>query len=247
MTIAPGRIAEERVQIAVEDGTTMHAYVARPAIAAKPAVGFVVLQEAYGVTEWLRGVAARLADEFGAIAVAPDLYHRTGTLWAGDYTKPWEQTLPHVSKFTPEHIAIDAVAAHRWLLSEGVPAARTAPVGFCLGGLAAFVANARAPFGAAVSFYGGKLPESLGAAAAQHGPLLLLWGAKDTVAPPADRRAVIDALDAAGKTYTSVVFSTGHGFFRHAQPEVYDANASREAWAIMTAFLRNAGVIEAAS
>lgn len=247
MNIAPGRIAQERVQIDVEDGTTMHAYVARPAVAAQPAVGFVVLQEAFGVTEWLREVTARLADEFGAIAVAPDLYHRTGTLWAGDYTKSWEQTLPHVSQFTPDQIAVDGVAAHRWLLSQGVPAGRTASVGFCLGGLTAFVANARAPFGAAVSFYGGKLPESLSAAAEQHGPLLLFWGSKDTVAPPEDRRAVIDALDAAGKRYTSVVFPVGHGFFRHAQPGVYDANAAREAWAIMVAFLRNAGVIDAAS
>lgn len=243
MTTQPGRIAEERLQIAVDDGTLMHAFVARPAVAAKTPVGFVVLQEAFGVTEWLREVAARLSDEFGAVAVVPDLYHRTGTLWAGDYTKSWEQTLPHVSKFTPENITIDAVAAHRWLVSEGIPASRTAAVGFCLGGLTAFVANARAPFGAAVSFYGGKLPESIEAANHQNGPLLLLWGSKDDVAPAADRRCVLDALDAANAPYTSVLFSTGHGFFRHAQPAVYDANAAREAWAIMVAFLQNRGVV----
>ena len=69
-------ITSEYVQLSVNDGTTMRAWVARPKEkGANP--GLLVFQEAFGVNAHIRDIAGRFARE-GFVAVAPELFHRTG-------------------------------------------------------------------------------------------------------------------------------------------------------------------------
>ena len=60
----------------VIDGTSMRLYVARPAGAA-PTRGLLVMQEAFGVNAHICDITERFARE-GFLAVAPELFHRTG-------------------------------------------------------------------------------------------------------------------------------------------------------------------------
>ena len=62
------------IKIPVEDGTTLPAYLARPA-AAPAATGVIVAHELFGVNPDIRGVADDLAAA-GFLAVAPEFYHR---------------------------------------------------------------------------------------------------------------------------------------------------------------------------
>jgi carboxymethylenebutenolidase len=235
-------MATELVELQVSDGTRMRAYVARPPQRVKDGPGIIVLQEAYGVTGYLREVAARFAAELGMLAIAPELYHRTGDGAVGDYAtdKPSDMQV-HRAALSPEGMAADFVAAWEWLRREGVPAERTAAVGFCMGGRVAYLGNAHVPLGAAISFYGGRIaPDWAHYAPKEHGPILFFWGALDHTIDVAQRRAVEDAMTAAKSApHTHVVFSDAdHGFFCHARPGVYHPGAAREAWAMLVEFLK---------
>jgi carboxymethylenebutenolidase len=219
----------------VRDGTTMRAYVVRPETAG-PHPGLVVLQEAFGVNAHIRDVATRFAGQ-GFVAIAPELFHRTGSGVEGRYDD-FPAMAPHFKALGPDGMAADLHAAHEWLCAEpGVAGERTAAVGYCMGGRAAFLANAELPLRASVSYYGGGIAESLlGRVGDLHAPQLMFWGGKDTHIPPEKHRAIDDALRAAGKPYTTVEFGEGdHGFFCDARP-AYNPDVAAEAWALTLAF-----------
>ena len=68
--------------VRVEDGRELGVYVVEPAGAPRGAV--IVLQEIFGVNAHIRDVTERFARE-GYLAVAPDLFHRSGAWWEGSY------------------------------------------------------------------------------------------------------------------------------------------------------------------
>jgi carboxymethylenebutenolidase len=216
---------------------SMRLFVARPA-SAGPHPGLIVCQEAFGVNEHIRDVTTRFAGQ-GFVAVAPELYHRTGTGVEGRYDN-FRGIQSHYSRLTPDGMATDLRAAHGWLAADpGVDGDRVAAIGYCVGGRAAFLANAELPLRASVSYYGGGIaPQLLGRVSDLHGPQLMFWGGLDTHIPPAQHRSIDDALRAAGKAYTTVEFGEGdHGFFCDARP-AYNPDVAAEAWALTIAFFR---------
>lgn len=230
-------IVHEHTEVPCSDGTAMDLYVARPATHGQPG-GVIVLQEIFGVNHHIRDVTDRFA-RLGYAAVAPDVFHRTAPRFDCGYT-PDEMKggLVHAQATTPAGISADLAAAHAHLVSllpEGAP---IAAVGFCMGGSLAFVANTELPLAAAVSFYGGRIAQlATERAGRQHGPLLLLWGGQDDHISAEHRRQVVDALHAAGKAYTHLVFgSAGHGFFCDERAR-YDRQSAHEAWSLVTKFL----------
>ncbi len=76
-------IQTEFVNLSVSDGTTMRAYVAHPEGA--PRAGIMVFQEIFGVNAHIRDVTERFARE-GYLAVAPEVFHRTGPGFESGYT-----------------------------------------------------------------------------------------------------------------------------------------------------------------
>ena len=219
--------------IKVADGTTMNAYVAwsdQP-----PEKGIIVLQEAFGVNDYIRRMADRFAAQ-GFLAIAPELFHRTHPGFEADYEKR-EGVAEAMGAVTDEGLTVDMQAAYGWLSSQQVPKEKVAVIGFCMGGRAAFLANATLHVAVSASFYGGSIaPTLLDRAKDLHGPQLLVWGGADAHIPPEHRRAVADALSAAGKPYVEATFSeAGHGFACDAR-SAYHAPSSREAFALVDAF-----------
>jgi carboxymethylenebutenolidase len=225
------------VQIETNDGP-MHAYVARPRNVAAVSRGAIVFQEAYGVNEHIRDVADRIA-ELGFVAVAPQLFHRTAPPeWDAPYDTEgtWERIEPHYDAITEATLAQDAQRSYEWLVREGGVDTVSA-IGFCMGGRAAYVANAYVDLECAVSFYGGGIaPALLPLAQRQHGPMLMFWGGLDANIKPENYRAVADALTAADTVHEQVVFSqAGHGFFCDRRKS-YHREAALQAWALTSAF-----------
>ncbi len=215
------------------DGTQMGLYVARPAGAAK--AGVLVFQEIWGVNPHIRSVADRLA-ELGYLAAAPDLFHRTAPGYQNTYANNQEGRR-HAMAITPASGAADIVAAHAWLTGALPTGAPIAAVGFCMGGRFAFSANALVPLAATVPFYGGGIHGVLDQAPAQHGPALFFWGGQDQFITAEHRRATIDAMHAAGKPFTAVLYDhVDHGFFCDERAS-YHAGAARGAWAQVAVFL----------
>ena len=229
--------SSEYVRLQVDDGGEMRAFVARPE-GPGPHPGMLVLQEALGVNDQIRGVAERWARE-GYVAVAPELFHRTAPGFEASVLD-MAVLMPLIRSITTDGLEADVRATHAWLASQpDVDSARVAAVGFCMGGRAAYVANSVLPLAASISYYGGSIaPSLLDRAPRLHGPQLYFWGGKDANIPPEQHRAVTDATRAAGKPFVDVEFSeANHGFFNEQIPGRHDPAAAAQSWALSVAFL----------
>jgi carboxymethylenebutenolidase len=205
--------------------------------------GLIVLQDAFGYNSYLQDIARRFA-ALGFTAVVPELFHRSGGVGI-EYDDPrgMEANREHMRALKVENVLLDVRDAYALLTSaEGVPPERIAAIGWCRGGQGAFFANAHLPLGAAISMYGNRIaPDLLEHAKTQHGRILMIWGGADGYIPRDERRAVADALSAAGKAHDEIVFSDAdHGFFA---PFAYHELAARMAWNMSVEFLRATGVL----
>ncbi len=227
------------ITIDTADGP-MQTYVARPDAPANRAV--IVLQEAFGVNPHIQDIAQRLA-QAGFLALAPDLFHRTGTREVGYDQR--EQAMGLISQIGAAPIMNDVSAVLGHLKqAEGLDARHAAVVGFCFGGRAAFTAATRLPdLGAAVVFYGPGIAAGPHATLADAGeiraPLMLHVGSDDPSIPAEQVQAIDTALTAAGVRYTQHVYpGAGHAFACDARPAMYRAEAATQAWARTLDFLK---------
>ena len=201
--------------------------------------GVVVIQEAFGVTPHITDVVRRFEAE-GYAATAPDLYH--GKVFAQDAS--FDEIRPVMGALTGAGILADVDAAVERL---GTTPAKTAIVGFCMGGTVALYAGAMRALGAAVSFYGGGVTESrwdgvpalVELAPGLRTPWLGLYGGRDTGIPAEQ----VDALRAAAAlapvpTRLDVFAKAGHAFFNDARADRYHADSAAKAWPTVLAWLR---------
>lgn len=209
------------------------------------AAAVVVLMEAFGVNHHIRNVCERFAAH-GYVAVAPDLYHRSGRFLQGTYDDP-ASVMGHFSTLTTDGLAADVTATLEDLGREhGIGPARVGVIGFCLGGYAAVLAASRAEPGVVAGFYGAGL--SIQRSGSPLDPLApafdrircpthLFYGADDPVIPAEEVEATRSALAQHGVDATVTVYpSAGHGFFCDERP-AYVAAAADDAWEhVTTAF-----------
>ncbi len=207
--------------------------VARPS--GEPSRGVVLVQEAFGVNEYIEEVAERLAAA-GYLTAAPHLFHRTGDAVVG-YTE-YDKLAPHMGALNETTLLDDVDGALGWLASQGVAPSATGIVGFCMGGTVAFLTAVRRPIGAAVTFYGGGvgtsrfgMPPLVDMGSGLQAPWLGLYGDLDKGIPVED----VEALRAATKDATvptEIVRypDAGHGFHCHYRPDYHEPSAT-DAWA----------------
>jgi carboxymethylenebutenolidase len=199
----------------------------------------IVLMEIFGLTDWIRAVADRLAGE-GFIAVAPDMLSGKGPAGGGsESVASRDEAVKLVRSLGDEEVIarLDAVRA----FSVKLPAAngRSGIIGFCWGGARSFsYALAQPALDGAVVYYGSN-PSDEAALARLKVPVLGLYGGDDarvnTTIDPAR-----EAIAKAGGAYEVHVFEgAGHGFLRQ-QEERGGANrkASEAAWPRTIEFLR---------
>jgi carboxymethylenebutenolidase len=215
----------------------LRTYVVYPERKDKAGVVLVV-HEIFGLTDWIRGVADRLAAD-GFIAVAPDLLSGMGPGGGGTDSFPSrDDVVKAVRALTPEEAAARIAAVGAWATSLPAANGKLATLGFCWGGTRSFAAAAASPAPqAAVVYYGGS-PDSAGLEQVR-APVQGHYGGDDarvnaTIEPArrrlAERRRVYEA---------HVYDGAGHGFLRQqAGREGANLRASRAAWPRTVAFLR---------
>lgn len=198
----------------------------------------VVIQEVFGVTDHIEDVTRRAA-EAGYHAVAPHLFHRTGSprLPYDDFS----QVMPHMAELTDERILVDLDATIAHLSASGWGSAQTGLIGFCFGGRISFLAATSRPLGAAVGFYGGgivtsrfpQFPALVDRAGDLKAPWLGLFGSEDGSIPldDVDRLRTELAADTPVDHDVVVFEGAGHGFHCDARPDHFDADAAADAWA----------------
>lgn len=217
--------------VATSDGP-MRVYQARPEAAADRAV--IVLQEAFGVNDHIQDVTQRLAAR-GFLALAPDLFHRTGVR-----ELPYDRrakAMSLIDAIGPDQISADVAAVLGHLRAEEhTNAARTAIIGFCFGGRAAFTAAAAIPgLASVVVFYGPGIAAGphavLNRADSITAPLQLHVGAEDPTIPPKQVKDIAGALGAAGADFEQHIYpGAGHAFACDARPGMFRPRDAAAAW-----------------
>jgi len=226
----------EYVNLPVDDGTSMRAYVARPE--GKPKAGLIVFQEIFGINSHIRDVTERFGRQ-GLLAIAPELFHRTAPGFESGYTD-MGPGFEQMKAVTDSGLEADIRAAYKWLQDAGE--SRICSTGYCMGGRVSCLAAITVPLTCAVSYYGGGIapsqfnPGLLGRLKDLQAPMLFFWGGQDQHIPPESVAAVIGAARAAAKTFSNVEFSfADHGFFCD-QRASYNPQAAALAWPLTLAF-----------
>jgi carboxymethylenebutenolidase len=194
----------------------------------------IVLQEAFGVNDHIRGVADRFADE-GYLAVAPQLFHRDGSpeIAYDDFSS----AMPFMANLTKQGLTNDLNATTDFLATLGFHAPNIAAVGFCMGGTVSFFAATLGTVGAAASFYGGGVTTGrfgfaplVELAADLRCPWLGLYGDLDQSIPVDQVEALREATNAAPVPTEIVRYPEGqHGFHCDARPDSFNEAAATDA------------------
>lgn len=207
------------------NGRPLHTFVVYPEVSHR-ALAIIVIHENRGLTDWVRSVADRLAEE-GYIALAPDLLSGAGP--EGGRTKDFvsaDEARNAIGQLKGAAVLDDlrALAAH----ARTMPAAdgRVAVLGFCWGGSQTWrLALSGEELVLAAPFYGTAPAEA--DFAAVRPPVHGFYGGNDArVNSTLEKTAA--AMTAAGKTFEPVLHDgAGHAYMRAG--EATDASAANRA------------------
>ena len=243
-TDVAGLVAGE-VWIPAHDGE-LPAYRAMPARAGRHPI-LLVLQEVFGVDEYLQDVCRRAAHE-GFLAIAPELYARQG--------KPGEAAsrddlFKIVLSVSDAQVLADLDACVEWAQQTGEGnSARLGVTGFCWGGRIVWLYAAHSPrLTAGVAWYGRLAGETdpthpqhpIDVVDALRAPALGLYGAED-LSIPLDTVEQMKAKLAAAKSASEFVVYDGapHAFHADYRPS-YQPGPAADGWSRMLAWLRRHG------
>jgi carboxymethylenebutenolidase len=226
-------------------GDEIDGYYARPG-GNGPFPGVVVIQHIFGVDEWIMEVCRKLAHH-GYAALAPNLYARIGSLGSG---APEDLAARLRSRGGLSDVAVtgDLQGAAHWLRVQPQASGRVGAIGFCMGGMYAYMAACRVSgLDAAVDCWGGGVAPDPGTAgngrpapvdetAAMSAPLLGIFG-NDDLRPD---RAEVDRTEAQlrnhGKPYEFHRYDgAGHGFFNWYAAS-YRREQALDGWSKVFAF-----------
>ena len=234
------------IKIPVEDGTSLPAYLARPAAGPGP-TAVIVAHELFGVNPDMRAVADELAWA-GFLTVVPEFYHRDAPPghWLERDDGGREEGFGYLHRLTREQAVTDVAAALAWLKSQpGIE--RVAMIGFSAGGHLSYLAACRLPVSRTVVLYGGWLASSdiplsqptptLDLTPGITGRILYLVGADDVLIDAGQREQIRAALAAAGVDHELVSYpGAEHAFFWPGTPP-FNQQARDDAWRRILDFL----------
>jgi carboxymethylenebutenolidase len=205
--------------------------------------GIVVVMEAFGLNAFVRETCVRFA-RAGYVACAPDVYHGETFEYADR-----ERAIAKLMTLDDATVMNEIGGALDVLESEG--ARRNAIIGFCMGGRAAFLANAThgERLRASVSFYGGGIAPAqpkgprkplLDRVPDLRAPQLLVYGAKDSSIAADEHARLAQALTEHGKRYTIAVYPDAPHAFATFDRESYREAQASAAFRTTFAFLDEA-------
>ena len=240
-------LVDGEVKIPVADGE-IPGYYARPAgDGTYPTI--LVIQEIFGVHEYIRDVCRRLAHA-GYFAVAPALFAREGDVSTiSDISTIIKQV---VSKVPDAQVMSDLDQTVAWARQTGhADVDKLGINGFCWGGRISWLYAEHNPkLQAAVAWYGplagattpNTPSQPADHAAALHAPVLGLYGGADDKITPQHIEQMRQAVKTAGKTADFIVYpGAPHGFHADYRPS-YRPEAAEDGWKHMLNWFKQYGV-----
>lgn len=226
------------VQI-LHQGLSIDGYLACPvAEGSYPAI--IVIQEIFGVNAHIRDVTERIAKE-GYVAIAPALFQRQAPGFEAGYdTAGVEQGKRYKAGTQRGELLSDLQATIDYLYQlPQVKPTGVGTIGFCFGGLVAYLGATLAQVKATASFYGAGIPHwcpgedvpTLGYTAEIKGTIYAFFGLEDASIPIQDINQIEEALKTQGVSHQIFRYpGTDHGFFCD-QRASYQSEAATAAWA----------------
>lgn len=202
----------ETVTIKGKDGS-FTGYLARPE--SGRGAGVVVIQEIFGINAWVRSVADGLAAQ-GFFALAPDLFWRIEpNVQLTDKTQAeWDKAFSLYQRFNVDSGVKDIQTAIDTLRKMRGVRRRVGAVGFCLGGLLAYLTATRTNADASVGYYGVSIDERLGEAKKIKKPLMLHIAGKDEYVKPEAQKKITEVLGKHKRVTIHLYPEQDHGFAR---------------------------------
>ena len=204
------------------DGGSLTASAAFPSAA--PGPGIIVLHEIFGVTDFIKS-RVNFFGERGFAAIAPDLYWRIDPGASYDYAADWDKAMATRSSLDDDQAVADVGACAAALRARPECSGEIAVVGYCLGGLLAYLAAAQLDLDAAVSYHGVRIESRLEEAAKVGTPLLFHFCGRDKYVPREAVAQIKEALAGHPRVEFFDYPDADHGFTREGQP-VFQADAA---------------------
>jgi carboxymethylenebutenolidase len=213
----------KEVTIPTPDGS-FSAYLAAPTAGRGP--GIVVIQEIFGVNGFVRTVADGFAAR-GYFALAPDLFWRLepNVQLTDKSPADWKRAFDLMGRFNADTGVKDIQATITQLRGQAGCTGKVGAVGYCLGGLLAYLTAARTDSDASVGYYGVNIQQMLVEAKTIRKPLMLHIAGKDQYVPPPAQKEIVEGLKGNPHVTIHLYPEMDHAFARDGGEHYDPANA----------------------
>lgn len=215
---AGAAIVEKTVEY-THGSKVMKGYVAYDDAKAGPRAGVLVVQEWWGVNDYIKKRTRQMA-EMGYVAFAPDMYGdgkvtsdpKVAGAWSGEARKDYA-----------DWVARAKAGVEQLKKQPGVDANRIGAMGFCFGGSTVLaLAYSGEPLKGAVTFHGSLFAPSEQQRASIKTPIVILHGEKDTFIKPETITQMKEALDAAKVDWFMVTYANAVHTFTNPDADKYN-------------------------
>ncbi|HEY7202354.1 MAG TPA: dienelactone hydrolase family protein [Candidatus Dormibacteraeota bacterium] len=229
-------IATRVEAISAGDAAGMPCHVAVPEGGSGP--GILVIQEIFGVNDYVRGRAETLAG-LGYVAMAPDLYWRMEPNVEIPHDEAGlQRAFGYMQRLDEPRAVDDASEALDRLRALPEVRGGVAVLGFCMGGRIGYHVTAHSHPDAAVLYYGSGTADALDLAPEVRCPVLFHFGADDPYIPAEQVEAIRAAFAGRADVEFDVQPGAQHAFDNYLAPMFHVEPARLAAWALTEDFLR---------
>ena len=228
---APGKeVSTETVHYGSGNETVQAIRFWPTAMMGKPMPAVIVIHEWWGLNDWVKQMAGKLAGE-GYQTLAIDLY-RGRTATTPDEAHELMRGLPDDRALRDLKAAYDYLAAR-----QDVDKARIGAIGWCMGGGEAAKLAASEPRLRAVAINYGSVPADETSLVDWKAATLGLFGGKDRGITPASAQSFAATMKKLGRDVDVHIYpDAGHAFENPNNQAGYRADDAADAWRRITAF-----------
>jgi carboxymethylenebutenolidase len=199
--------------------------------------GLVLIQEIFGLDDYLKSVAADLA-ALGYVVAVPELFWRIAPGWSATHDEAGISASMEVSgKLDPARAVTDVLATLAMLRTLPETDGRAGVFGFCLGGSMAYAAAAGGDPDVAVSYYGSTVPGQISSLDKITCPIQFQFGGADPYIPIEGVRKLEEAVAGHEGAEIHIHEGAGHAFHNHVAPMFHQPEPAAAAWALTLEFL----------
>ncbi|RMF33984.1 MAG: dienelactone hydrolase family protein [Alphaproteobacteria bacterium] len=182
----------EYVTITAADGGSFRAYMCRPEKGSGP--GLVLLQEIFGINDYMRSMAEYFAEE-GYVTIVPDLFWRMEPgVELGYSEEDFGKAFALYQKFDVDQAIGDVQDTITQLRGMDGVKGKVGAIGYCLGGLLAWLTAARTDIDVSVGYYAVGVENYLDEAGNISVPTVLHFAGNDQFCPPEAREKILAAV-----------------------------------------------------